>query len=371
MPPKSKQPDSKTEPLPAGATRVRDLPGIAAAWGVALYEQRPRKLKQLDAIRACTAREDFPAKIKGWWPREQVVAWGKANLELHVSGRKFQINHQVTKATKAETPEKNASGGTPPEQDELFGRLAGFTPDKQRRLMGLYAKWQDPQTFSLTQAEHRELISAGLVDDAPKNANGLPIAGGSRVTSQAHMAEIITKKFGVACAQKDISDWIHARRLPPNAPAFPPPDKAEGDWTSDAPGIAWYEQWIHKPLTATGAQGELNLSTLALQAKYQREIDEANIKAHELASLKAADDKNYITRAEHRSILTGTHKLASGLVTDAIEKKMVARCAAVLAQLLPDETARQNVVNTIRDTAITINQELHREIPARMKDLAA
>ncbi len=230
---------AKPKPKPKSKTNqyARTISAVAEVMGVVLFKkQRKRLQQQLAEVLTYTRSTDFPKKTAKGWAVASIEQWKSDNVL----------------------------------------RLA---EERLRR-----------------DAEH-DVLNGGEVK--PSMLKVLKEGQGERVTSMDHMAEILTRKFGVGVSAKDVSDWKNAKRLPAGAPAFPPP-ASRGGWSAPDDGIAWYEKWMHLPLTQGGEQGAL-FSNLAQQAKcsdLQKQIDEAAIKAKEREILEKSNDKNFVTVQE-------------------------------------------------------------------------
>ena len=68
---------SESSPKSSAPRWLKSVEAIAAAMGLELYAQRPKKITQLTAARALTETDGFPAKVKGYWPRAFILQNGE------------------------------------------------------------------------------------------------------------------------------------------------------------------------------------------------------------------------------------------------------------------------------------------------------
>lgn len=260
------------KPAAKKSTRLRaDAEAVGQAWGLRFYEQRPRRLKQLEAIRAVLERPDFPLKVKGFYDREAVVAWGVKNIELHKNLREFIL--VVSKDGQSGTDQP-----APPTGD-LFLTLgpeevaAANRQRLQRNLMIHLGKIPTP--VPLRKFEIDELIAGGLIPKIQGAALG-PVSenieGGYRGVAnwirnnyQGRLSRVPT--------HTDIQNWNKGEYLPAGCREnFPSSDANNGRYKS-----AEVSDWVEKHLfkTQTGQELELPMDYRQLQEKLDYERAQA------------------------------------------------------------------------------------------------
>jgi len=183
---------------------LRDARAIAVAWGAAVYDKRGMREKQLQPVHEAMLRSDFPKKTPFGWPKEDVLAWGTSHLELSKDRRTITR----VEGREAKVEGVNSEPGSPQREFGFEEKLTRFSPDYQKRLIGLYDKWLNPNSLlnkSLTQSEKGELEKAGLIVAVAPETEGDGITGGVR-----GVANHIRNNFpGVVCNHMENGSGIH------------------------------------------------------------------------------------------------------------------------------------------------------------------
>lgn len=317
------------------ATWLRDIEAIAAAMGLRLYDQRPKRLAQLAALRALTEAARFPAKdkAKGYWPREAVGAWLAERVEVAKGKREFtvksEIRSQESGAKKAKLTDSEAQRKAVSQEPELPaqpnapGELnlelmpEDIAAQKKRRLDYLQDIYLNPgQRLSpsggsflrLSAREEDELLRERPWLKAPESQEIQAENGNENIGSSLQsVANWIRNNFpGTVCNKVDISRWLHGEYLPAGCREnFPPPD--EGNRYKASLTRAWVERYLVKP--ATGQ----NLP-MVVDDRARKEKADADVAEMEAEELRRSLDKKWILREQ---------ALATGVAVVARLHKMV------------------------------------------------
>ena len=322
----------KVKPAPAPSW-LKSVEAIAAAMGLRLYAQRPKKIAQLAAVRALTAAPGFPAKVKGYWPRAEVVEFIAARVEVCKKGREFKVvaaprakpetgnrkpeksgfKSQVSALPLVDsTAQREAVGGKPetgnlkPENGELppAKHPAGeddlfFSESAEakmnRRLDLLEDKYFFPEKYPESKIAKFEidelkrerpwLWSKGGADGGAE-AVSENISGGVR-----GVANHIRNNFpGVICDHMSISRWLRGEYLPPGCKEnFPPAD--EGNRYKAALVKVWVEKYLVKPL-----HGQ-NLPVTVADPRSRQEAADAAISELKLQQMQRATSEKHMETA--------------------------------------------------------------------------
>lgn len=359
---------------------------MAGVLGLRVPKQR-RKLAALMAeIEAWKTLPGFPKKSARGFDVLELKAWHLGHLRSEIgkhptskSGRKADTSPSIPLpgrggeggGKQTAQPSLPPRGDGPGDGDELFAGT-GFeaTLDLWEDKLKNPTKWL-MAPIQMGQIKKLEQYRPHLFPGG--NGGAVPGADSGPVPNQVAMANFLQEKYQFPCSEQDVSDWKTFKRLPAGAPGFPPPEGRWG-WKNAGACCAWFEQWIVNPAKAAAGGGQLNLgdiglSARAMNAKMQQDIDAAALKRLELENAQRADDRNYIRRAEHLALCEGGNKLVSALVTAAIEKTLVERFKVhpVIGALA--EELRAGIIEALRTVAIEVNQQLHLEIPQRLKEL--
>lgn len=187
----------------------------------------------------------------------------------------------------------------PSEQEKI---LARFSADKQRRLVGLYNKWLDPENHSLKESELKELLRSGMVKDESKKVGNteIPVA-----CNQTKFAELVTELYGVPVDKMAISRVIAKEGMPGK--------QKNGDIKTSV-ALKWWE--THK--VTKGADG--GLFQRAQEAEMNRKIDEAKRARRELELFEQANSDRYLPREQVEQFILGLARSNSVAFTQGIEK---------------------------------------------------
>lgn len=309
------------------ATWLRDIEAIAAAMGLRLYDQRPKRLAQVSAIRALTETAGFPAKdkAKGYWPRAAVGAWLAERVEVAKGKREFALKSgtrsQEPGAKKAKLTDSDAQrqavGQQPPlpvqanpaAEGDLF--LDESPAQKmERRLDLLEDKYFFPEKYPESKIAKFEIDE--LKRERPHLWQREVAAGGDGGnenigSSLQSVANWIRNNFpGTVCNKVDISRWLHGEYLPAGCREnFPPPD--EGNRYKASLTRAWVEKYLVKP--ATGQ----NLP-MVVDDRARKEKADADVAEMEAEELRRSLDKKWILREQ---------AMATGVAVVARLHKMV------------------------------------------------
>ena len=320
---------------------MRDIEAIAAAMGLRLYDQRPKRLAQVSAIRALTETAGFPAKdkAKGYWPRAEVGAWLAERVEVAKGKREFAVKaanrgqelgvrSQELGAKKARLTDSEAqrkavgqeSGvrsqnpelpvqANPAAEGDLF--LDESPAQKmERRLDLLEDKYFFPEKYPESKIAKFEIDE--LKRERPHLWQREAAAGGDGGnenigSSLQSVANWIRNNFpGTVCNKVDISRWLHGEYLPAGCREnFPPPD--EGNRYKASLTRAWVEKYLVKP-----AVGQ-NLP-MVVDDRARKEKADADVAEMEAEELRRSLDKKWILREQ---------ALATGVAVVARLHKMV------------------------------------------------
>ena len=313
---------------------LRDIEAIAAAMGLRLYDQRPKRLAQLAAVRALTESAGFPAKdkAKGYWPRAEVGAWlaervevakGKREFALKAANRSQELGVKKAKLTDSDA-QRQAVGQklgvrsqepelpvqvNPAAEGDLF--LDESPAQKmERRLDLLEDKYFFPEKYPESKIAKFEIDE--LKRERPHLWQREAAAGGDGGnenigSSLQSVANWIRNNFpGTVCNKVDISRWLHGEYLPAGCREnFPPPD--EGNRYKASLTRAWVEKYLVKP-----AVGQ-NLP-MVVDDRARKEKADADVAEMEAEELRRSLDKKWILREQ---------ALATGVAVVARLHKMV------------------------------------------------
>lgn len=313
---------------------MRDIEAIAAAMGLRLYDQRPKRLAQLSAIRALTETAGFPAKdkAKGYWPRAAVGAWLAERVEVAKGKREFSVKAESTRLreaparqgkrltdseaqTKAESGKRKAETPELPNQESPAAEGDLFLDESpaqkmERRLDLLEDKYFFPEKYPESKIAKFEIDE--LKRERPHLWQREAAAGGDGGnenigSSLQSVANWIRNNFpGTVCNKVDISRWLHGEYLPAGCREnFPPPD--EGNRYKASLTRAWVEKYLVKP--ATGQ----NLP-MVVDDRARKEKADADVAEMEAEELRRSLDKKWILREQ---------ALATGVAVVARLHKMV------------------------------------------------
>lgn len=341
------------QPVPVKGRFCRNARAIAAAWGLSVLNQRHRRELQLVPVIAATRRPDFPKKQKPGWLRSEVVAWGMVHVKVSKDKRTITLVEGMAG--------KETAGGQPRQREFGFEeKLTRFSPDYQKRLIGLYDKWLNPNSVldkSLTRSEHVELERAGLIETVDPEIEGDFFTGGVR-----GVANHIRNNFpGVICNHMDISRWLRGNYLPPGCTEnFPGPN--ERGAYSQMLVHPWVERYLKK--TATG----LSLP-LTEDPRQALELLELETKREEFRVWKQEhSDKYLLTETANRTgAAIGT--VARNSTREAVEKQLPKRFLSGLAEIVPAEGVRLNLGKKLRSDCATVFNEWQSQFTGRLVEL--
>ena len=292
---------------------LRDARAIAVAWGAAVYDKRGMREKQLQPVHEAMLRPDFPKKTPFGWPKEDVLAWGTSHLELSKDRRTITR----VEGREAKVEGVNSEPGSPQREFGFEEKLTRFSPDYQKRLIGLYDKWLNPNSLlnkSLTQSEKGELEKAGLIVAVVPETEGDGITGGVR-----GVANYIRNNFpGVVCNHMDISRWMRGEYLPSGCTEnFPGPDE-RGAYPKTLVH-PWVDSFLKK--TATGQALNLEDPRQAL------ELLELETKREEFRVWKQEHSDKYLLKETATRTGSTIGTVARNTAREAIEKSLPKRFA--------------------------------------------
>jgi hypothetical protein len=306
---------------------VKDSEGLARTLGVELFGQRPRRIKQLEALRGIIGTADdpmngFPARDKktGIWPRDLVVAWGLERLDVFKGGREFALIPPRVRAAKVELPKQSAPAG----DADLFLEQSASERRKGRFdwLENLYLHPESHEK-KITQGEIRELreerpwlFSKDSTDTGSEN-----ISGGQRGVSNW----IRNNYPGVVCNQTDISRWMKGEYLPSGCTENFPAYEDAGRYKTDAVR-GWVEKYLVK--NTVGQNLPLNLDYRAAQEKldYERSLEEYRV-------WQQANSEKFVEINEVERAGAAMGAALRMLTREAIERQFPARLAEKLSTI--------------------------------------
>ena len=340
---------------------LRDARAIASAWGVNVYAgKRGMREKQLQPVRAALLLPDFPKKAKSGWPKDEVLAWGLSHMELSKDRRAITL--VKGQGSRAESMAGKETSGAEPRQRE-FGfeeKLTRFSPDYQKRLIGLYDKWLNPNSVmdkSLTRAEHVELERAGLIETVETETEGDDITGGVR-----GVANHIRNNFpGIVCNHMDISRWMRGDYLPPGCTEnFPGPNE-RGAYPK-----LLVHSWVERYLKKTAAGQSLPFTEDPRQAL---ELLELETKREEFRVWKQEHSDKYLLTETANRTGSAIGSVARNSTREAIEKQAPKRFLAGLAEIIPDEKIRLRLGEKLRADCATAFNEWQSQFTGRLAEL--
>ena len=215
----------------------------------------------------------------------------------------------------------NPTPPTPSEQEKI---LARYSADKQRRLVGLYNKWLDPENFSLKDSELKELLRTGMVKDESKKVGAVEIP---KECNQSEFAELVTELYGVPVDKMAISRVIAKEGMP---------GRQKNGGIKTAAALKWWE--THK--ASKGTDG--GLFQRAQEAEMNRKIDEAKRARRELELFEQANSDRYLPRDQVEKFILGLARSNSVAFTQGIEKDQHRHFCADLESIpMPDELRLQ------------------------------
>ena len=370
--------------------------------GVLGLKPKPAQLKE---IGAWFKLPGFPKKQARGYPVIELKEWHLGFLKRsEVRGQRSDGKKQkpdVSADLRPQTADLSPRSDAPGAHEDLFNLSPEQLSEanKQRLLrnraihLGLFPG-EPLKVNAINELIEHGLIpkideqfkdGAGRTGDLPNGAHGVtrPTWNGGTgaalplsLPSQTAMAAFLQERYSFPVAEIDMSDWKTGKRKPvPDAPLMPGP-KPRGSYTAPmvAATVAWFEQWVVNPAKAAAGAGQLTLGDIGLSAratnaKMQQDIDAAALKRLELEQAQRADDKNYISRAEHLSLCEGGNKIVSAVVTYAIETSLVSKFKAHPTIMALADDLRANVMEAMRTVSIGVNQELHAEIPRRLLEI--
>lgn len=228
------------------SAHFRDVESIAAAWGIKLYEQRPRKLKQLAELRTITEHPQFPAKVKGkGWPRAAVVQFGMEWVSVDANKREFRLLAQEKAKPKPPEPQELPEQPKPPEGDlfpqdkSAFERSLDMWQEKlenpEKWIPSPIQKWQ----LDLLRQHRPQLFASSERSEATIQAESENISGGVR-----GVANWIRNNYPhVAVDHVKVQRWQRGEYLPPGCKEnFPASDASGSGRFKTAEVTAWVDR---------------------------------------------------------------------------------------------------------------------------------
>lgn len=299
---------------------------VAKAFGMILYDQRPKLHLQLAAVREATQLPGFPRRIKRLWPLDAVVHWGIANLKLDPKRRTFTVLDRKEAAT-------------------------GY----DRRLEGLYEKWLHPEKFTLKESELKELVAAGKVKGKNDGATAPPVPIPD-YCSQNEFAELVSRLYNVPVYPMRVSRAVNDEGMP-------------GRMTNGSLKTSLALPWWEANIVSREMNGQGSLFHDAQKAKLQREIDEgARIKLELDEAERSLSDK-WILKQTHEFTLTTAGVQARNSARDMMEKQLPAIFGESLTELVPDDALRERLRERVLATGRKLFDQFQGTLKNRLDEL--